>query len=217
MDEKFLQGRLRWLMFTNQFALNHGLCLEKKSTFLPLIGISSTKKGAATSEKKRNLPPWPSRPLPLRSPDCPPHEVTHAEVNITQAAPSSPMRTNKTLVANLFGVSQGVTQNKISLIPREKTGHTPVRKKHGDATQRASSVRARIAIQEALSAEMSTLQVDDSLSGRIELLDHCQTMIIITPDSDDNDDQHIDDSADDEDYDPAPIANPDAKRIIWME
>jgi hypothetical protein len=127
------------------------------------------------------------------------------------------MRTNKTLVANLFGVSQGVTQNKILSIPREKTGHTPVRKKHGDATQRASSVRARIAIQEALSAKMSTLQVDDSLSGRIELLDHCQTMIIITPDSDDNDDQHIDDSADDEDYDPAPIANPDAKRIIWME
>ena len=42
-------------------------------------------------------------------------------------------------------------------------------------------------------------------------------MIIITPDSDDNDDQRIDDSADDEDYDPAPIANPDAKRIIWME
>ena len=42
-------------------------------------------------------------------------------------------------------------------------------------------------------------------------------MIIITPDSDDNDDQHIDDSADNEDYDPVPIGNPDAKRIIWME
>jgi hypothetical protein len=127
------------------------------------------------------------------------------------------MRTNKTPVANLLGVSQGVTQNKRLSIPREKTCHTHVRKKHGDATQCASSVRARIAIQEALSVKMSTLQVDDSLSGRIKSSDQCQTMIIITPDSDDNDDQHIDDSADNEDYDPVPIGNPDAKRIIWME
>jgi hypothetical protein len=92
------------------------------------------------------------------------------------------MRTNEAPVANLFGVSQGVTQNKRSSIPREKTGHTPAREKHGDVTRCASSVRARVAIQEALSAEMSTLQVNDSLSGRIESSDHCQTMIIITPD-----------------------------------
>ena len=146
-------------------------------------------------------------PPPPRSPDCLPNEVTHAEVNITQAAPPSPMRTNEAPVANLFGVSQGVTQNKRSSIPREKTGPTPARKKHGDATRRASSVRARVAIQEALSTKISTLQVDDSLSGCIESSDHCQ-MIIITPDRDDNNDQRVDDSADDKDYDPAPIANP---------
>jgi len=125
--------------------------------FLPLICISSTKKGAATSENKTNLPPWPSCPPPPRSPDCPPHKVTYAEVNIAQAAPPSLMRTNEAPVANLFGVSQGVTQNKRSSIPREKTGHTPARKKQRDATLRASSVRVRVTIQEALSAEMSTL------------------------------------------------------------
>jgi hypothetical protein len=75
-------------------------------------------------------------------PDCPPHEVTHAEVNIAQAAPPSPMRTNEAPVANLFGVSQGVTQNKRSSIPSEKKGHTPARKKHGDATRRVLSGHA---------------------------------------------------------------------------
>jgi len=84
-------------------------------------------------------------------------------------------------VANLFGGSLGVTQNKRPMIRREKTGHTPARKKHGDATQHASSGRARIAIQEALFTKMSTLQVDDSLSGCVKSLDHCQTMIV-TPD-----------------------------------
>ena len=66
-------------------------------------------------------------------PHCPPHEVTHAEVKITQAVPPSPMRTNEAPFANLFGVSHGVTQNKRLSIPREKTGHTPARKKHKDA------------------------------------------------------------------------------------
>ena len=92
------------------------------------------------------------------------------------------------------------TRDLRSPIPREKTGHTPARKKHGDVTRRASSVRARVAIQEALSAEMSTLQVDESLSGRI--------VESFTPDRDDDDDQCVDDSGDDEDYDHAPIANP---------
>jgi hypothetical protein len=81
------------------------------------------------------------------------------------------MRTNEAPVANLFGVSQGVTQNKRSSIPREKTGHTPVRKKHGDATRRASSVRARVVIQEALSAKMAlsrwTIRYLDASSRRI--------------------------------------------------
>ena len=33
-------------------------------------------------------------------------------------------------------------------------------------------------------------------------------MMFVTPDNDDDDDQRVDDSADDEDYDPMPIANP---------
>ena len=57
---------------------------------------------------------------------------------------------------------------------------------------------------------MSTLHVNDLLSERIELLDHCQTMII-TPDRDDDDDLRVDDSADNEEYDPEPIANPSPK------
>jgi hypothetical protein len=47
---------------------------------------------------------------------------------------------------------------------------------------------------------MSTLQVDESLSGRI--------VESFTPDRDDDDDQCVDDSGDDKDYDHAPIANP---------
>ena len=101
---------------------------------------------------------------PPRSPDCPPHEVTHAEVIITQAEPSSPMCADEAPVANLFGGLLGVTQNKRPSIPREKSGHTPARKKHGDATQCASSVRAQAAIQDTLSSEMCTLHVDNSIS-----------------------------------------------------
>jgi len=117
------------------------------------------------------------------------------------------MCANEVPVANLFGGLLGVTQNKILSIQREKSGHTPARKKHRNATHRASSVRARAAIQDALSAEMSTLQVNDSISGRIETSDHCPTMIV-TPDNNDDDDQRVDDSADDEDYDRAPVSNP---------
>ena len=54
---------------------------------------------------------------------------------------------------------------------------------------------------------MSTLQVDDSISGRIKMSDHCSTMIV-TPDNNDDDDQRVDDSADDKVYDPVPVANP---------
>jgi hypothetical protein len=82
-------------------------------------------------------------------------------------------------VANLFGGSLGFTLNKRQSIKREKSGHTPARKKHGhtNTTCRASSVWARVAIQEALSAEMSSRHVDDSLSGRVELSDYCQTEV----------------------------------------
>jgi hypothetical protein len=88
-----------------------------------------------------------------------------------------------------------------------------VRKKHGGHTTCcASSVRARVAIQEALSAEMSSLHVDDSLTGRVELSDYCRKMIV-TPDGDEDDEQRIDDSADDSDYNDVPVANPTAKSL----
>ncbi len=78
-------------------------------------------------------------------------------------------------------------------------------------TCRASSVWARVAIQEALSVEMSSLHVDDSLS-RCVLPDNCRTMIV-TPDGDEDDKQRIDDSADDSNYDDAPVANPTPKSL----
>ncbi len=53
---------------------------------------------------------------------------------------------------------------------------------------------------------MSSLHVDDSLSGRVEFSDDCRTMIV-TPYGDE-DDELIDDSADNSDYDYAPVANP---------
>ena len=117
------------------------------------------------------------------------------------------MRPDKSPVANLFGRSLGFTLNKRQSIEREKSGHTPARKKHGHTMCHASSVWARVAIQDALSAEMSSLHVDDSLSRRVELLDKCQTMNV-TPDRDEDDEQRIDNLADDSDYDDAPVANP---------
>jgi hypothetical protein len=122
------------------------------------------------------------------------------------------MRPNKSPVTNLFGGSLGFTLNKRQSIEREKSGHTPVRKKHGHTACRASSVRARVTIQETLSAEMSSLHVDDSLSRRVKLLDNCRTMIV-TPDGDEDDEQRINDSADDSDYDNAPVANPTPKSL----
>jgi len=116
---------------------------------------------------------------PPQLPDCAPHEVTHAEVNIAQAAPPSPMRPDESPVANLFGGSLGFTLNKRQLIDREKSGHTPTRMKHGHTTCRDSSVRSRVTIQEAFSAKMSSLHVDDLLSGRVELSDYCRTTTFI--------------------------------------
>ena len=115
-------------------------------------------------------------------------------------------------VANLFGGSLGFTLNKRQSIEREKSGHTPAKKKHLH-TCRASSVRARLAIQEALAVKMSSLHIDDSLSRRVELPDNCRTMIV-TPDGDEDDKQRIiDDSADDSDYDDATVANPTHKSL----
>jgi hypothetical protein len=157
-------------------------------------------------------------PPPPRSPDCPPHEVTHAKVNIAQATHPSPTCANKASVAHLVGGSLGVTQNKRPSIQREKLGHTPARKKHGDGTQRASSVRAQAAIQDALSSKMRTLHVDDSISQRINMPDHCP-MMFVTPNNNDDDDQRVDDLADDKDYNPMPVANPlpKSRPKRWLE
>jgi len=123
------------------------------------------------------------------------------------------MRPDESLVANLFGGSLGFTLNKRQSIEREISGHTPARKKHGHTTCRASSVRARAAIQEALTVDMSSLHVDDSLSRRVELPDNCRTMIV-TPDGDEVDKQRIiDDSAVDSDYDDVTVANPTPKSL----
>ncbi len=122
------------------------------------------------------------------------------------------MHPDKSPVANLFGGSLGFTLNKRQSIEREKSGHTPARKKHGHTTCHAYSVWARVAIQEALSAEMSSLHVDDSLSSRVKLPDNCRTMIV-TPDGDEDDKQRINDSADDSNYDDAPVANPTSKLL----
>ncbi len=78
-----------------------------------------------------------------------------------------------------------------------------MRKKHRDVTQRASAVKARVMIQEALSAELSTLHIDDSFNAHVGPSDEHLT-IQITPDRDD-DDERLNDS-DDEDYDPTPIS-----------
>ena len=123
------------------------------------------------------------------------------------------MRPDESLVANLFGGLLGFTLNKRQSIEREKSGHTPARKKHGHTTCRASSVRARVAIQEALAVDMSSLHVDDSLSRHVELPDNCRTMIV-TPDGDEDDERCIiHDSADNSDYDDATVANPTHKSL----
>jgi hypothetical protein len=144
-------------------------------------------------------------PPPPRSTDCAPHEVTHAEINIAQAAPSSPMLAYKALVTNLFGGSHGITLNKTPSIERGKSSHTPARKKHRNLTRRASSVRARVAIQEALSADMCSLHVDDLFNACVETSDQHRTMVV-TPDGDDDNDDSVDDS-DNVVYSPTPVAN----------
>ncbi len=73
-------------------------------------------------------------------------------------------------------------------------------------------LQARGGVPGALTGEVSSLQVDDSLSGRVELSDNCQTMIV-TPDGDEDDEQRIDDSANDSDYDDAPVANTTPKSL----
>ena len=122
--------------------------------------------------------------------------------------PPSPMRGDSSPVANLFGGSLGVTLNKRQSIEREKSGHTPARKKHGNPTRRVSSVRARVANQEALAAEMSSLHINNSFNAPVAPSDKCRTMIV-TPNGH-ADEECVKDS-DDDDYDPAPVSNPASK------
>jgi hypothetical protein len=88
-----------------------------------------------------------------------PHGITLDEIRLAHAPPLSPVRANNAPVVNLFCGLQGVSQNKRLSLPREMSGHTPARKKHGGTIRHASSVKARGAIKELL----ATLHVDDSL------------------------------------------------------
>ncbi len=90
-----------------------------------------------------------------------------------------------------FAAREEYLKTKRLSLPREKSGHTPARKKHGGTTRRASSVKAQGAIQEMLAA----LHVDDELSALHRP--------IVTPDCDvAGVGDHEDDSSDDEDYHP---------------
>jgi hypothetical protein len=139
---------------------------------------------------------------PIPSPrllDCVPHDVTKGEINIAHAPPSSLVRAIEALVANLFGNFHGFTQNKRVSAPRDTTGLTPARKKHGNTMQRASSLKARSAIQEVLSAELSSLHINDLFHVCAELSDLHWTMIV-TPDGNDNNDGLLDESDNDDSH-----------------
>ncbi len=112
-------------------------------------------------------------------------------------------------VANLFCDLPDVTQNKRPLIPRDKSGHTPARKKHGGVTSRASSVQAQEVIQVLLAAELSSMHVDNSFDGIAKSSDMHHT--IVTPDCN-NADDGINES-NDEDYHPPSVAPRKQKKI----
>jgi hypothetical protein len=132
---------------------------------------------------------------PPRLHDILPHKVTKGEINIAHVPQSSPVQAAKAPLANLFGNLHGFPPlNKHPSSPRETTGLTPARKKHGGTTRRASSVKARAAIQELLAAELSSLHIEDLFDGCAESSDLHWT--IVTPDGgnalheSDNDDHH---------------------------
>jgi hypothetical protein len=93
-------------------------------------------------------------------PSLVPHGVTLNKIRLAHAPPSSPVRANDAPVMNLFCGSRGVSQNKRLSLPRTKLGHTPARKKRGGTMRRASSVKARGAIQEMLAALHVDILVD---------------------------------------------------------
>jgi hypothetical protein len=143
---------------------------------------------------------------PPGSPYIVPPGVTNAEINIVNEPSSYPVPPDEAPVANLFGGSLGVTQNKRPSIRRDKSGHTPARKKRGDALRRASSVKARIAIQDALAADMLSLHVDDPCDESSQR----RVTAVVTPDGDcgNADGDCGDADSDDEDYSPDPVAPP---------
>jgi hypothetical protein len=101
-----------------------------------------------------------SKPLPCL-PSLIPHGITLDKIRLAHAHTLSPMRADDAPVANLFCGLRGVSQNKRLSLPREKSGHTPARKKHGGTTRCTSSVKAQGAFQEMLAA----LHVDDKSSA----------------------------------------------------
>jgi hypothetical protein len=164
------------------------------------------KKRAAT--KKHKIAATTDPTPPPRSPDLVPYAVTKGKINIAHAPPSSPVCAHDSPVANLFCDFQEVTQNKRPSTPREKSGHTPARKKHGRTTHRASSVKGQGVIPELLSAKLFSLHVDDSLHGVAESSEVHR--MIVTPDGDDSDDGM--NESDDDNYHPPSNAPPPSSR-----
>jgi hypothetical protein len=150
-----------------------------------------------------------------------PPGVTNAKINIANEPSSYPVPPDEAPVANLFGGSLGVTQNKRPSIRRDKSGHTPARKKRGDTVRRASSLTASIAIQNALAADLLSLHVDDPCDESL----HRRVTAVITPDGNcgdadgdcgDADGDCADAESDDEDYSPDPVAPP-KKKEKWVK
>jgi hypothetical protein len=94
-----------------------------------------------------------STPL-LRSPNLTPHVVIYDKIMLPHAPHLSPVHANDAPVANLIAFARGGSQNKHVPTPREKTGHTPARKKHGGVMRHALFAKARGAIQELLALEL---------------------------------------------------------------
>ena len=143
---------------------------------------------------------------PPGSPYIVPPGITNAENNITNEPPSSSVPLDKAPVANLFGTSHAITQNKRMSILREKSVHTPARNKRCNTAHRASSLKARIALQETLAADMLSLHVDDPCDESSQQ----RLTAVVTPDGDcgNADCDCSDAESDDEDYSPDPVATP---------
>jgi hypothetical protein len=87
-------------------------------------------------------------------PNIVPHEVTQDEIKFAHAPPLSPVHADDAPIANLFGKLLGLSQNKCISAPRETTGLTPARKKHGTPIHRASYLKAHSVNQEQLAKRL---------------------------------------------------------------